>query len=277
METVDEKKLIKEQYILEEEDYCYVKSKRWMWVRRCIFSIFLLILMMQVTYVIHGRNIITLASTIVETEDQQNPRIVLLTGFPPTKDISGFTIGSGKASAATAFSPNPTTSAESSSSGKVNIEMANGGEGWWDRLFPNRHVHLTSVQIPIATKENRKTATIQGTLSICGSKKRSGYGLGRPQVPDLSNCLGTVSLQTENIEEGELFGVLEWVPDTAIVLKKSKLYWLVVQTQSEPFIWVYAQGGSNTYGTAHETENGWEFQLDDEPVPSAIIIVEDHV
>jgi hypothetical protein len=252
-----------EEQILSEQDNT---PHRWMWVRRFILSIILVTLFMQTFYFDKEEQDIFISTTAISSKSTNKPRIILHTGFPPPDNISGLSIVPGKA-AATAFSPNPTSFKE------INMDhAAQNGESWWDRLFPSRHVHLVSVQLPVVS--TNKTS-VQGTLSICASK-RERFGLGKPQVPDLQKCVNTVSVTSDDIDQDDSFGVLEWNPEVTIVLKKSKMYWLVVQAESEPFSWVYAQGGSNQYGTAFETETGWEFKLEGEPIPSAMVMVEDH-
>ncbi|KAI8643383.1 hypothetical protein BD408DRAFT_414813 [Parasitella parasitica] len=267
---LDEKRSIEEQIYMEEEDNAH-HQHRWMWVRRFILSIILITCFMQSFYYVNDdKQDIFISTTTDITQNSKNSHIVLHTGFPPTQDVSGLSVEYGKA-AATAFSPNP-------SSTKKHIDMKHlqtSGESWWDRLFPNRHVHLVSVQLPVVGK---KTNFANATLSICASK-RSKFGPNSHDIPDLTKCVNSVSVQTQDVDEEDLFGVLEWVPDMTIVLNKSKMYWLVVQAPSPDaaFEWVYAEGGSNQYGTAYETEIGWELKLEGEPIPSAMLMVEDHV
>ncbi|KAI8050127.1 uncharacterized protein B0P05DRAFT_563197 [Gilbertella persicaria] len=256
---LDEKYTVEEQIKRQQ-----TTSKRWKWVRRFTLFTFLVGLSIHTLYpVVQQDNVFI---TIQETK----ARVILHTGFPPVEHISGLSIQPGKA-AATAFSPNPTNFKEIG----MDRSYHRTGESWWDRLFPNRHVHLVSVQIPVSspTQHNR----IEGTLSICASKRHGMFG--NIQVPDLNKCVQTVSVNNhqDEVTEDDLFGVLEWVPEEeVVVLKKSKLYWLVVQSDKEAFDWVYAEGGSNQYGTAYETEAGWELKLEGEPVPSAMIMVKDH-
>lgn len=269
----------------EEQDQPVVIQHRWMWVRRFIFCIIMITLFMQSLAPIYFENEedIFIASSAPPTSDEftaltnnnnNKAHIVLHTGFPPTEHLSGLPIYPGKA-AATAFSPNP----EGKNVKQIDMKhkTIEGGESWWDRLFPNRHVHLVSVQLPVMSINNKSNKVVEASLSICASKKQR-FGLGRPQIPDMDNCIDTVVVHSDEEEDEEdNFGVLEWVPEVTIVLQKNKLYWLVVQTPSEvSFQWVYAQGGSNEYGTAYETEAGWEFKLDGEPIPSAMVMVEDH-
>ncbi|KAG2195592.1 hypothetical protein INT46_011838 [Mucor plumbeus] len=266
---LDEKCTIEEQIYIEEDNTH--RRHRWMWVRRFILSIVLITCFMQSFHVVNeDKQDIFISTTADITQDKKKSHIVLHTGFPPTQDISGLPIEYGKG-AATAFSPNPSNS-------RKQIDMKHiqsNDEGWWDRIFPNRHVHLVSVQLPVVGK---KTNFVNATLSVCASKS-SRFGLSRPQIPDLTKCVNSVSVQTQDVDEEDSFGVLEWVPNMTIVLKKSKIYWLVVQAPSEEsaFEWVYAEGGSNQYGTAYKTEVGWEFKLDGEPIPSAMLMVEDHI
>jgi hypothetical protein len=251
-----------EEQLLQEDN---TPHHRWMWVRRFVLSIILVTLFMQ-TFYFEKEDQDMFISTAAVTKSNNKARIILHTGFPPPDNISGLSIVPGKA-AATAFSPNPTSFKE------IKMDRAtSNGEGWWDRLFPNRHVHLVSVQLPVVSTNH---SVVQGTLSICASK-RERFGLGKPQIPDLNKCVNTVSVKTDDVDPDDNFGVLEWNPEATIVLKKSKMYWLVVQADSEPFSWIYAQGGSNQYGTAFETEAGWEFKLEGEPIPSAMVMVEDH-
>ncbi|KAL9537933.1 hypothetical protein MBANPS3_011337 [Mucor bainieri] len=263
---LDEKRSIEEQIYLEEED-AVQHQHRWMWVRRFILSIILITCCVQSFYhVSQDKEDVLLTATTTLDSDRKS-HIVLHTGFPPTQEISGLLIENGKA-AATAFSPNP-----SNTNKQIDMKhMKSNDESWWDRLFPNRHVHLVSVQLPVI---GENTNFVNATLSVCASK-RLRFGPNSPQVPDLSKCVKSASVQTQDVDEEDPFGVLEWTPDTTIVLTKAKMYWLVVQTPSAPFQWVYAEGGSNKYGTAYETEVGWEFKLEGQPIPSAMLIVEDH-
>ncbi|GAA5798610.1 hypothetical protein EDC94DRAFT_593159 [Helicostylum pulchrum] len=250
-----------------------VASNRWMWVRRFILCIILITLFMQSLAPIYLDDSDIFIATDIGLTETKKSHIVLHTGFPPTENVSGLTIFPGKA-AATAFSPNP----DSANAKQIDMKHAFvDGESWWDRWFPNRHVHLVSVQLPVVplVKNNNSTGIIEATLSICGSKKQR-FGIGRPQVPDMKKCVETAALKSDAEESDDLFSVLEWLPEVTIVLQKSKLYWLVVQTPSEAFKWVNSEGGSNQYGTAFETENGWEFKLDGEPIPSAMVMVEYH-
>lgn len=240
---LEEKYNIEEQLLKEEED----SQQRWKWVRRFIISILMVTLFAQC---------FPSSPELSATTMTHDKKVVLQTGFPPTEHVNGLPITVGK-SAATAFSPNPE-------------QIQAKGESWWDRLFPHRHVHLNSVQIPVLA--NQTIFTCQ--LSICGSKKQK-FGLGSP-VPDVNNCMETVLIETEPLEEGDTFAVVEWVPKETLVLKKSKMYWLVVETPAESFSWVYAQAGANPYGTAYQTELGWEYMLEGEPIPSAMIMVEEH-
>ncbi|KAG2234436.1 hypothetical protein INT48_007184 [Thamnidium elegans] len=256
-----------------DQDTPPVASNRWMWVRRFILCIILITLFMQSLAPIYldSDEDIFIANEVMLTETKKS-HIVLHTGFPPTENVSGLTIYAGKA-AATAFSPNP----DSPNVKQIDMKHAfvDGGESWWDRWFPNRHVHLVSVQLPVVPVVKNGTGIVEATLSICASKKQR-FGIGRPQVPDMNKCVETAALKSDAEESDDLFSVLEWLPEVTIVLQKSKLYWLVVQTPSEPFNWVNSEGGSNQYGTAFETENGWEFKLDGELIPSAMVMVEDH-
>lgn len=262
----------------QEEDNTPVVHNRWMWVRRFILCIILITLFMQSLAPIYFDEEIFIADTVSEKtvvalDNKQKSHIVLHTGFPPLENISGLPIVPGK-SAAAAFSPNPSSNVKQIDLNHAKIE--GGGESWWDRLFPNRHVHLVNVQLPVVPLSKSNTdGVVEATLSICASKKQR-FGLGRPQIPDMKKCVETTLVKSEPLDEEESFGVLEWVPEVTIVLQKSKVYWLVVQTPSEPFNWVYSQSGTNSYGTAYETEVGWEFKLEGEPIPSAMIMVEDH-
>lgn len=261
----------KQEYITREEPP--VVNNRWVWVRRFIMCIVLITLLMQTLAPIYFDNEDIFISDISMNMENQKSRIVLHTGFPSAVNISGLAIVPGK-SAATAFSPNP------ASTFVKQIDMKHtavtGGEGWWDRLFPNRHVHLVNVQLPVTTFIKDVNATVvEAKLSICASKKQR-FGLGRPQVPDMENCVETVLVKSETEDPEDLFSVLEWTPEVTIVLQKSKLYWLVVQAPSVPFLWVNSEMGVNNYGTAVETDAGWEFKLEGEPIPSAMVMVEDH-
>lgn len=265
---------MKEKQQYTTEDTIPVVNNRWMWVRRFILCIILITLFMQSLAPIYFENDqdIFIANDISINKESQKSHIVLHTGFPPSENVSGLPIYSGKA-AATAFSPNPASNSVKQIDMKHTLII--GGESWWDRLFPNRHVHLVSVQLPVAPLVKNANGTVEATLSICASKKQR-FGLGRPQIPDMSSCVETALVKSDAEDAEDLFGVLEWTPEVTIVLQKSKLYWLVVQAPSNPFNWVNSEGGTNGYGTAFETEAGWEFKLDGEPIPSAMVMVEDH-
>ncbi|KAG1439027.1 hypothetical protein G6F56_012434 [Rhizopus delemar] len=192
-------------------------------------------------------------------QSEQEPRLVLHTGFPPLEDIHGLSIFPGKAAAAS-FSPKAQ-------------EVSLMGESWWDRLFPSRHVHLTSVEIPVRGHSNQAVS-----LSICPSERgRLGTDQG---YPDLKKCLSTLLSHLESSPE-EPFGVVEWVPEDVVVLKKTNVYWLVVQSPDEGSLdWVYAQRSKSVnekeVTIAFQSENGWQMQLKDEPVPSVMLMVEEH-
>ncbi|GAA5808518.1 hypothetical protein MFLAVUS_001909 [Mucor flavus] len=260
----------------DQETVSSSSNNRWMWVRRFIVCIILITLFMQSLAPIYldSEQDIFIATDVDQTETKKS-HIVLHTGFPPTENVSGLSIFAGKA-AATAFSPNPDSSANTKRIDMKHAFVDGSGESWWDRWFPNRHVHLVSVQLPVVPLvKNGTSGIVEATLSICASKKQR-FGIGRPQVPDMSKCVETAALKSDAEESDDPFSVLEWLPEVTIVLQKSKLYWLVVQTPSEPFKWVNSEGGSNQYGTAYETENGWEFKLDGELIPSAMVMVEYH-
>lgn len=194
----------------------------------------------------------------------QRPSTVLHSGFPPIDNVTGLTILPGKA-AAIAFEPNPAVE-------RLNVM---GGESWWDRLFPNRHVHLHSVQVPILSARNQ---TISAVVSICSGE--GGRLTRRKRFPDMQHCVSTKAVEIET-EPGDTFGVLEWEPEVVIVLKKSTRYWLVLESPSveSSFEWVYAEQPSDvTEGipVAIQGENGWQMQLKDTPPPSAIVMVERH-
>ncbi|OBZ88015.1 hypothetical protein A0J61_03931 [Choanephora cucurbitarum] len=263
---LDEKYTVEEQIIRQK-----TRKRRCKLFLRLLSSIGLLALFMHLAYPAITKQDEAQITTFATTSSNANPRIILHTGFPPIENISGISIQSGKA-AAIAFSPNPENFKEMSMGRSLHLTA---GESWWDRLFPNRHVHLVNVQIPVASSLTKNH--IQGKLSVCASKSSN-----HAQVPDLNKCVETASVNN-NLDDDEsqddMFGVLEWIPDEAVVLKKSKLYWLVVQSEdNQPFNWIYsdAVGGANQYGTAYETEIGWRLKLEGEPVPSAIIMVADH-
>lgn len=244
------------------------RQNRWKWVRRGILSVVIMGLVVHTFSPLCQQE----DEFFIQQEKQQKSHIVLHTGFPPAANVSGLTITSRKA-AATAFSPNPASSSVKHIS-KEHMTLVRNGESWWDRLFPNRHVHLVNVQLPVTTLTVNGTE-VEATLSVCGSKKQH-FGLGRPQVPDMDSCVETAVVKSDKEDEEDAFGVLEWIPEKTIVLQKSKLYWLVVQAPSNPFQWVNSELGINGYGTAVETEAGWEFKLEGEPIPSAMVVVEDH-
>lgn len=271
MKVDEEKQYGQIALVDDEQDDTPVVQDRWIWVRRFILCIILITLFMQSLAPMYSGEEDIFIATDFTTQQQQDPssHLVLHTGFPPSENVSGLPIYNGK-SAATAFSPNPSNS----KSLKYEAHIESSGESWWDRLFPNRHVHLINVQLPVIPLDT-KNNFVEATISICASKKEK-FGLGRPQIPDMDNCVETALIKTDEIDVEDEFGVLEWVPEGTIVLQKSKLYWLVIQTQSDPFNWVYSEGGSNELGTAYETEVGWEFKLEGEPIPSAMIMVEDH-
>ncbi|CAO3653181.1 unnamed protein product [Mucor hiemalis] len=271
MKLEQEKQAIVDVEKHAEQEIDTTPVNRWMWVRRFILCIILLTLFMQSLAPIYFEEEIFIADTVSETS-QQTSHIVLHTGFPPIENVSGLPIYAGK-SAAAAFSPNPANNNVKQID--LNHATIEGGESWWDRLFPNRHVHLVNVQLPVLPITKNANGAVEATLSVCASKKQR-FGLGRPQIPDMDKCVETTIVKTEALSDEEEFGVLEWVPEVTIVLQKSKLYWLVVQTPSEPFNWINSESGSNEYGTAYQTEAGWEFKLEGEPIPSAMIMVEDH-
>ncbi|KAL0087602.1 hypothetical protein J3Q64DRAFT_1733581 [Phycomyces blakesleeanus] len=178
--------------------------------------------------------------------------------------------------AAIAFSPHPSLSPVSI----TNTRFAADGffrkttmdEGWWDRIFHRGHVHLTSVQLAVRSPD---LSSLQATVKICTT---THSGLWK-NVPDSVNCVAEKALKVapEDLEDEEsAFGILEWIPDDVIVLKKRQLYWLVVEAQVDNFDWVFAQAGINPYGSALETEEGWQLQSQEEPVPTTIIVVQDH-
>ncbi|KAI8363921.1 hypothetical protein BD560DRAFT_403909 [Blakeslea trispora] len=263
---LDEKYSVEEQIIRQK-----TKRRRCKLFLRLLSSIGILALLIHLVCPSIRNRDKAHVTTYNSSNESTNPRIILHTGFPPIDNISGLPIQSDKA-AAIAFSPNPENFKEISMSRSLHLA---GGESWWDRIFPNRHVHLVSVQIPVASSTTKNH--IQGKLSICASKASN-----HAQVPDTNKCVETVSInnnQDDDMSQDDMFGVLEWKPDEVVVLKKSKLYWLVVQSEnSQPFNWVYADtiSGSSQYGTAYETETGWQLKLEGEPVPSAVIMVADH-
>ncbi|KAL0078822.1 hypothetical protein F4703DRAFT_1877338, partial [Phycomyces blakesleeanus] len=215
------------------------------------------------------------SDSVMFAAEEVQPRTVLHTGFPPVENISGQKITPSQA-AAIAFSPHPSLSPVSI----TNTRFAADGffrkttmdEGWWDRIFHRGHVHLTSVQLAVRSPD---LSSLQATVKICTT---THSGLWK-NVPDSVNCVAEKALKVapEDLEDEEsAFGILEWIPDDVIVLKKRQLYWLVVEAQVDNFDWVFAQAGINPYGSALETEEGWQLQSQEEPVPTTIIVVQDH-
>ncbi|KAI8969658.1 hypothetical protein BDB01DRAFT_732041 [Pilobolus umbonatus] len=199
--------------------------------------------------------------------NQKKPHVVLHTGFPPIDNITGLPIEINK-SAGIAFSPNP------SKGQKVDMYGGMGEETWWDRLFPNRHVHLQAVQVPVIGQSDHPN--VDSIISICAST--GGLFASYAQYPNTKHCIVSPVIQSE-WEEESAFSLLEWVPESPIVLKKASVYWLIIQTPQDSFKWVYSQtNGDSTdeLGVAMETESGWVLRADNDPIPSAMIMVQDH-
>ncbi|KAI8888247.1 hypothetical protein K501DRAFT_282942 [Backusella circina FSU 941] len=59
----------------------------------------------------------------------------------------------------------------------------------------------------------------------------------RTTSPDLTHCIETthISLNKDDMEQESPFSIIEWVPESVVVLKKSTQYWLVVPAPTKAF------------------------------------------
>ncbi|KAI8967378.1 hypothetical protein BDF20DRAFT_840231 [Mycotypha africana] len=289
------------------------KLKRRFFIFSTVFSIFCFIIFSQL-----AASNTSVTGILSEDIQQQQLYTVLHTGFPPTTKsrISGLNVEASKA-AAIAFKPNPAAanekkngfiSQQGASTAQYHVDSIDNNEGWWDRLFPQNHVHLSFLQIPVlrtltsidnscscffSSERRPVNNTIEASLSICESKKERFWS--KQQIPNLDQCVDSVTVRTivdddgvDNDEYSYLFSVLEWAPTTAapVVLRKTKLYWLVVRTTTdeELFEWIYVdergrkeQGfNEGPYDIVYQNELGWEHKFNDEPIPSVMIRVEEH-
>ncbi|KAL1929667.1 hypothetical protein VTP01DRAFT_1805 [Rhizomucor pusillus] len=237
---------------------------RWAWVRRFIGSLVVITLVMHCIAPARLPQFWTTTTTEKSTKD----KVVLHTGFPGMDDLVGQIVTKERA-AAIAFSPTLILSSES-------IARKNK-ESWWDRLFPWRHVHLTSVQLPVASRDLNK---VKAELSICTSTRDDLWR----SVPDDAKCIASATVRVESLEqEDDPFGVIEWVPKDPVVLKKNTVYWLVARSAGPvDFAWMFAQPATSNIGDRglayQDPEAGWELQErnEDELVPSIIVTVRDH-
>ncbi|KAI8145601.1 hypothetical protein BJV82DRAFT_604323 [Fennellomyces sp. T-0311] len=221
---------------------------RWAWVRRFILSLVVLAVVMHCTAP-------TRLSQLWKSHNEKKEHLVLHTGFPAVGEkMSGQRIQV-QQGAAIAFSPN----------------FANAQkESWWDRLFPWRHVHLSSVQLAVHSDQ-----PVSARLAICTSTRDNLW----QTIPDASKCIASAELQV--LDPADDPGILEWIPsqdEDAIVMRKKNVYWLLVQADANQFDWVYAQPSDDLIGdsrVAYETQNGWKLQ-EDEMIPSIMITVVDH-
>lgn len=264
-----------EKQAFKEEEQVIATNKRCnQWINSLILLVLSLVALLKIFTTINiEQDLVTLPdiqSSSFFTKQEKKPTLVLHTGFPPLETVKGLPILPGKAAAA-AFIPKPSTTTND-----VKVQTRKGGESWWDRLFPNHHVHLSRVQLPIMSSTNK---TMTATLSICPSE-RSRFGSSR--FPDTKKCLSTRLVQLSPIEEGDDFGVIDWEPELVVVLKKSTVYWLVVQAPDvdASFDWVYAKESKDAVEKesiiAVQNENGWQLQLAEQPIPSVMILVEEH-
>ncbi|KAI9020229.1 hypothetical protein CLU79DRAFT_756261 [Phycomyces nitens] len=264
----------------EEHQMTRATQRRWLYVRRFILSLVGVGLVMHCLALTptptqlaqYWQSFETSEATLAMIAAEVQPKTVLHTGFPPVENISGQKITPNQA-AAIAFSPHPSLSPVSAAKVAANgMFKKTMDEGWWDRIFHRGHVHLTSVQLAVRSPD---LSSLQATVKVCTT---THSGLWK-NVPDNVNCVAekTLKVAPEDLEDEESpFGVLEWIPDDVIVLKKRQLYWLVVEAPADAFDWVFAQAGINPYGSALETEEGWQLQSQEEPVPTTIIVVQDH-
>ncbi|KAI8876913.1 hypothetical protein K501DRAFT_288656 [Backusella circina FSU 941] len=262
---VNEKQPIQLPY---NDDEYETPVHRWMWVRRFIGATVLVTLLVHLFSSL-GNNLVQ-ECFVSDYSINQNKKAhtILQTGFPPLENVTGLSIEP-QTAAAVAFSPDPSIKSQISTN---NIFTDGKGESWWDRLFGKRHVHLKNVQLPVIMMQD----DLEASLSICATKREKFKKV--PAIPDMKHCTAQVDLRLDQtqVDEDSQFGVLEWIPESVIVLQKSQVYWLVVKTTSESFRWVYAANGISQYGVARETSEGWELSLESDPVPSAMIIVEEH-
>ncbi|KAI9323682.1 hypothetical protein BX666DRAFT_2022408 [Dichotomocladium elegans] len=269
---------------------------RWTWVRRFIVSLFILALVLHCAAPKARLSQLWEASSnkhccnhdAKDARQQQEPKIVLHTGFPVPDALTGQTILPNHA-AAVAFSP--MTDDDERSSGRSTVtyvgqHRTKAGESWWDRLFPWRHVHLHSVQLAVTT--HGQLDHVRATLSICTSARDSLW----QNIPDMQKCVASATSSVVVVDPPSdeaapqllPLGIMEWIPEEAIVLKKKQIYWLVVQAApgTDEFDWVFAQvsgGAVGDRGLAYQSDAGWQLQDendDGQPIPSVIITVTDH-
>lgn len=230
---------------------------RWAWVRRFIGSLVVITLLMHCIAPAHLPQF--------WTTQKSKEKVVLHTGFPGMDDLAGQVVTQERA-AAIAFSPT-----------LIFSETATRKESWWDRLFPWRHVHLASVQLPVASKNLKQ---VKAELSICTSTRDDLWR----SVPDDAKCVASAIVSIESLEQDDdPFGVIEWAPEDAIVLKKNTVYWLVTRSAGDvDFAWMFAQAATSNIGDRglayEDPKAGWELQErnEDELVPSVIVTVRDH-
>ncbi|KAI7859333.1 hypothetical protein BDC45DRAFT_497379 [Circinella umbellata] len=208
----------------------------------------------------------------------KNEHLILHTGFPAIGvESDGLPILHNQG-AAIAFSPNTAGFSLLTTNSDDNLSVQK--ESWWDRLFPWRHVHLHSVQLPVHSSK-----PIKARLAVCTSTRDSTLW---QNFPDVSQCVSSATPLTV-LDPQDDPGVLEWIApgpnnaadgneNDAIVLRKKNVYWLVVQTEQDEFDWVYALPSEEYIGDtqiAYETQNGWKLEQDDN-IPSIMITVVDH-
>ncbi|KAJ8652640.1 hypothetical protein O0I10_011718 [Lichtheimia ornata] len=245
--------------------------KRWTWVRRFIAVLVVLAVVMHCTA---PRARLSQLWKHTYSNDKE-PQLVLHTGFPVPDAVVGQTIQPKGYSAAMAFAPVDTSSSSLTVQNK---------ESWWDRIFSWRHVHLASVQLAVTSPG--PLDHVRATISICTSTHDDLW----QSIPDATKCIASTM---RGVDEGtapdEPLGIITWNPvqeeKDAIVLKKNKVYWLVVEAPpgADAFEWALAQisGGVGAHqGVALETpERGWQLQNaddDDAPIPSVMLSVVPH-
>ncbi|KAG0165672.1 hypothetical protein DFQ28_008464 [Apophysomyces sp. BC1034] len=239
-------------------------KNRWTWVRRFVVSLVL------VAVAMHCLAPARLSQLWVERSSRGDKKshIVLQTGFPSLDNLTGLAIHSD--AAAIAFSPRPLKRDQGL------LSSFGDDEGWWDRIFHRGHVHLANVQLPVLSKQLR---SVEAVLSICTTTHDRFW----QNVPDSMHCIASTQTKvdpedlTEN-EEEPLFGVIQWTPDSVIVLKKRQIYWLVVQSAATPgFDWAFTQDGPDPWGSAQQTsDDDWKLFSKQDPVLSAMVTVVEH-
>ena len=250
-------------------------TKRWAWVCRFILSLAALAFVM---HCMSSNRLPQLWQSYSKENAGKKEHLVLHTGFPAIGvEPNGLSILPNQG-AAIAFSPNTAGSSSllpNNNDGNVNVQK----ESWWDRLFPWRHVHLHSVQLPVHSSK-----PIKARLAVCTST-RDSTTLWQ-NIPDASQCVASATPLTV-LDPQDDPGVLEWIAPTpnnaavandAIVLRKKNVYWLVVQTEQDEFDWVYALPSEDYIGdsrVAYETQNGWKLEQTDY-IPSIMVTVVDH-